>query len=62
MNEESRPARRLPDLYITAADSNRQTGRRWWEHPEDLSDDELMRVVRSIAAVDRAVDRRRRAA
>jgi hypothetical protein len=62
MNEESRPARRLPDLNRTAADSNKRLGRRWWEHPKDLTDDELMLVVRSIAAVDRAVDKRRRAA
>jgi hypothetical protein len=60
MNEERRPARRLPDLNITARDCNRQAGRRWWKHPEDLPDDKLMLVVRSIAAVDRAVDSYRR--
>jgi hypothetical protein len=62
MNEESRPARRLPDVNSTAADSNKRLGRRWWEHPEDLDDAELMLVVRAIAAVDRAVDKHRRAA
>ena len=62
MNEESRPLRRLPDLNITVADTTKRIGRRWWEHPEDLPDDELMLVVRSIAAVDRAVDRHRRRA
>jgi hypothetical protein len=56
MNEERRPARRLPDLNITAADCTKRPGRRGWDHPEDLSDDELMLVVRSTAAVDRAVD------
>jgi hypothetical protein len=62
MNERSRPARRLPDLNITATDTTKQAGRRWWEHPEDLRDEELLLVVRSISAVDRAVDRHRKKA
>jgi len=61
VNEKSRPEA-APQTHITTADSTRQPGRRWWEHPEDLPDDELMLVVRSIAAVDRAVDKHRRAA
>jgi hypothetical protein len=61
MNEESRPARRLPNDH-PASESSRSVGRRWWEHPEDLSDSELMLIVRSMVAVDQAVDRVRRAA
>lgn len=60
MNKESRLASRLPSLNL--ADSTKQPARRWWQHPEDLPDDELMLVVRSIGAVDRAVDRHRRTA
>jgi hypothetical protein len=60
MNEESRPARRLPK--ITTSKPNRRPGPRWWESPSDLPDEELMLVVRSISAVDRAVDRYRRKA
>jgi hypothetical protein len=59
VNKESRLAGRLPNLNF--AGSAKRPGRRWWQHPED-PDDELMLVVRSIGAVDRAVDRHRRTA
>jgi hypothetical protein len=59
MNERSRPARRLPDLNITTADTTKRAGRPWWDHPGDLPDEELMLVVRACTAVDRAVDRYR---
>jgi hypothetical protein len=61
MNERSRPTA-APQKNVSARDPSMQLGRRWWEHPEDLPDDELMLVVRAIAAVDRAVDKHRRAA
>ena len=57
MNARSR-LEAAPQTNVSAQEtSNRR--RRWWEHPEDLPDDELMLVVRSISAVDRAVDRYR---
>jgi hypothetical protein len=62
MNEEGHRARRPPDLDIAAADSDKRPARRWWDHPKDLSDIELMLAVRSMVAVDHAVDHRRRAA
>ena len=34
--------------------------RRWWEDPGSLSDEQLLRVARSMLAVDRAVDGYRR--
>jgi hypothetical protein len=47
----------------TSADSSEQPRRRrWWDHPEDLADEELLLVVRSMVAVDRAVDARKKAA
>jgi hypothetical protein len=33
---------------------------RWWDNPGSLDDDELLLVVRSMLAVDRAVDSFRR--
>jgi hypothetical protein len=50
------------DLRLSFRLDRSAPGRHWWEHPEDLTDDQLMLVVRSMAAVDRAVDRHRRAA
>jgi len=61
VNERSRPEA-APQTNSSARHPSKQLGRRWWEHPEDLPDEELMLVVRSIASVDRAVDRYRRKA
>jgi hypothetical protein len=62
VNEEGHRARRPPDLNITAVDSDKRPARRWWDRPKDLSDVEVMLAVRSMVAVDPAVDQRRRAA
>jgi hypothetical protein len=63
MNEESRPPAAPRRSTTTGIESIRRApGRRWWEHPEELPDDELMLVVRSMVAVDRAVDGFRRVA
>lgn len=61
MNAKSRP-QAAPRPNITSAESNRRPGRRWRDNPREWSDDELMLVVRSFAAVDRAVDKYRRKA
>lgn len=59
MNERSRRA--AAPSHRTRHDSARRGGRipakRWWDDPGSLSDDELLRVVRGMVAVDRSVDR-----
>jgi hypothetical protein len=61
MNERSRLEAAPQTNNITTVQPNSRQ-RRWWDHPEDLPDDELMLVVRAIAAVDRAVDGHRKKA
>ncbi len=61
MNERSRP-QAAPQAKTSASDSTRRPGRRWRDNPREWTDDELMLVVRSFTAVDRAVDKHRQAA
>ena len=63
MNEESRPARRLPDK-ITAGKPNSRCGgqRAWARGVSSFSDDELILCVRAQVAVDSAVNTYRKSA
>jgi hypothetical protein len=62
MNEESRPARRLPNSTSTR-ESTRCGGRRAWNREVSaLSDEELLRCVRAQVEVDNAVKTYRRSA
>jgi hypothetical protein len=62
MNEESRPARWLPDDSRAVDLTARRGQRAWAREVRQLADEELMHVVRGMAAVDRAVDGYRRGA
>jgi hypothetical protein len=64
MNEESRPARRLPKLNITGSDPNSRCGgqRAWAREVNSFKDDELLRCVRAQVAVDTAVNTYRKSA
>jgi hypothetical protein len=56
MNEESRPARRLPNNSTARKSSGGVGGARAWRRVvARMDDDELIRVARGFNAVDRAV-------
>jgi hypothetical protein len=55
MNEESRPARRLPDLHAARDRSGTGGWPAWRREVNRLPDEELIRVVRAMASVDKAV-------
>jgi hypothetical protein len=61
VNERSRPARRLPKNITASESSGCCGGQRAWEREvRTLSDEELIRCVRAMVAVDRAVNTYRR--
>jgi hypothetical protein len=63
MNEESRPARRLPITNVVGKANTHPGAQRAWEREvRTLSDDDLMLAVRAQVAVDRAVNTYRKAA
>jgi hypothetical protein len=59
MNKESRPARRLPSehpaLRVPKREDVHAGQRAWRREVAGLSDDELIRCVRGLVSVDRAV-------
>jgi len=62
MNETGRPPERPAANNITARDRSGSGGQRAWRRTVNhLSDDDLIRVVRGMSQVDRAVENCRRA-
>ena len=63
MNEESRPARRLPNFCVVGKANTHPGAQRAWEREiRTLSCEDLMLVVGAQVAVDRAVNTYRKAA
>jgi hypothetical protein len=60
MNEESRPARRLPNHDLREQPTRLGGCRAWRREINRLPDDELIRVVRGMVSVDHAVNTYRR--
>jgi hypothetical protein len=62
VNRKAAPAEAAPQTHRIPNNSSggRVRQPRWWDNPGSLDDDELLLVVRSMLAVDRAVDSFRR--